>query len=129
MKKFAFMCVLLTSGCATEVVPLARPQGGFEAIRFNRTVEVRDHSINIYKFQAGTVLVADKQSNEGPVYCGPASIGNISGATCVGFRPPSTIVIGPGAGLKEAARPLDPQSFERIKVDSRDSVRPPPSGL
>jgi hypothetical protein len=80
-------------------------------------VQVRDHGINIYTFNAGTVTNADRRTSYGVVYC--RNVSSINGGeplpTCLGIHSPSTIVIGPGGGFQQVERQLDPPDIEQIK--------------
>jgi hypothetical protein len=119
--KFLLQCasvaaLLAGGGCAGNFEPLTPTADGyFDAIRFRRLVQVRDHGINIYTFNAGTVLIADRRTSYGVVYCGNASIAVKPFPTCLGFHPPRMIVIGPGGGFKQVERQLDPLDIEQIK--------------
>lgn len=112
------------SACAIQVDPAPAPPDGYDAIQFLETVKVRDHAVNMFTFQVGTVLVADMRTKDGPAYCGAVHMNEVPVFSCFGFRPPGTLVIAPTAGFKEVDRPLDPQSFERIKVKSRSKISP-----
>jgi hypothetical protein len=79
-------------------------------------VEFRDHAFNVYTFGAGTVLVADRRIPEGELYCGNATINYQTSLVCLGFKPPSTVIVGLGAGFKQVERVLSPDDFEATKV-------------
>jgi hypothetical protein len=118
---FTVVCLALGS-CATKLDTITPASDGFDAIRFRRTVQVRDYAINTYTFRANSVFIADRRTEFGTLYCGLATINDDirTYEVCLGFKPPSTIVIAPGATLKftEVERALDPQDIEQIKVKS-----------
>ena len=106
---------LLMSGCGITYWQIEQPLDGFEAIKFRKSVSIEDHVGNIYFFGAGVTMIGDHYTEQGPLYCGPATGAGVSGA-CVGFEAPNTIVIGPTAGFKEVRRTIPLDSFVRLKV-------------
>lgn len=118
-RRLALAAIVGSLGACASAEPMAPVGGEYDAIRFRRLVRVNDHGINTWGFLPGSLLIADRRTSFGTVYCGAASLN--SGAmteTCIGFKPPATIVIGPGGGFRQIDRPIDPDAIERIKVRS-----------
>jgi hypothetical protein len=115
-KRYALIAMLTLAGCDTSV-PIQQGDAGYDAIRFRRFTEMDYAIFDTITITAGSVFVADRQTSYGPIYCGQAQI-NHEGtfSVCFGVEAPSTIVIGPGAGFKEAHRPLPEGTFEHVKV-------------
>lgn len=111
----ALLLSLILAGCGSDEVMPQAPDG-YDAIKFQRTIEVRDHSVNTFTFASGSVFVADRRSSYGVMYCGNISTWGTIVFKCFGVEPPSTLVIGPGGGPFEVRRPQPPGTFERIKV-------------
>lgn len=109
---------LALAGCAAPINSLSQGPAGFDAIEFQRTVQVRDHAWNIYTFAAGSRFIADRTTTFGPVYCGQSTLNGqiVPFVACIGVEGADTIVIGPAAGFKEVRRPQPSGTFKRIKV-------------
>lgn len=118
LRTISVICIALgTIGCAGSWQPIVQPAPGYDAIRFRQVVQVDDHAVSTYLFSAGTVLVADRMTEDyGPVFCGNAWLNGMVFPTCVGFEGDTTLVIGPGAGFKEVRRQVPPGSVERFKA-------------
>jgi len=111
------MLVLAIAGCGTTRL-LAKSASGYDAIRFNQTFELRDHSINTYTFQVNSVLINDREieGSQQKVYCGQIPINDQPLQTCVGLEDLNTIVIGPGAWFKEVRRKVPEGALSLIKL-------------
>lgn len=104
----ALLSVPLLAGCTSNDRAVEQSWSGYSSIVFTRYTKIQDHAFNIYSFNAGTRLVADRETSDGrPLYCGTFNVNDdpkpYNG--CFGFEAPSTIVIGIGAGFKEVRRP------------------------
>lgn len=110
-----FACNL--AACAT-IRPIAQSSAGYDAIRFRKAVQVRDHAINIYTFAAGSVFIADRVTDFGEVYCGQGTINSDPQllSICIGVRNATTLVLAPGVFLKQVDRSVPLGTFEIEKV-------------
>ncbi|GHB47589.1 hypothetical protein GCM10007094_41100 [Pseudovibrio japonicus] len=114
---WASLFLLALGGCAATIEPIPQPESGYSALRFRQAAQVRDHSINIYIFSAGSTFVNDRKEKDMPVYCGPATINDAQTYTvCLGYKGDDTIIIGPRAGFKEVTRTLPSGTLEEVKV-------------
>jgi hypothetical protein len=118
-KLIVTMGLLIALSACEDIQPIKdAPPGGYDAIRFLRPVSVRDHGINIINFSTGSVVVADHQSQSGPVYCGLVGINTAYGATpyCFGLEGDRTLILNPGDLLKEVRREIPADSIERFHM-------------
>ena len=120
MNRFARLMALLVPfaamACAEEVKPIAQPEGGYDAVRFVRTVEVSDHAIGSFVFNADSVFISDRLSDRGKVYCGTVTYNSAAWPTCIRAEPPNTIFVQVGMRWTERAREVPPGTFELTKV-------------
>ena len=109
----------LLLGCADTVQPIAQPPEGYDAIRFLRTVVVRDHAVNDITFAAGSVFLSDRLDTRGKFYCGQFQVGVQVIAACLKARAPQTLILVHPLGF-EIERPLPAGTFEFTKVKVGD---------
>ena len=111
----AFACSLL--GCAS-VKNVEPGPDGYNAIKFLRTVQVRDHAINLYTFPANAVFIEDRFGDFAPIYCGQATINDDPHvlSICVGIKGSNVLVLAPGSMFKEVDRVVPNGSFNVVKV-------------
>lgn len=102
-------------GYPLRTKPIPMPAEGFEAVKFLQYVTAPDHSINVYGFTAGTVLIQDREVDGAPMYCGPFTINGSPIEGCFMFEQ-DTMVIGYGSLLKEVRRDLTGK-IEHIRVN------------
>lgn len=116
MRTIAIVILAAALSACTSITLVQPGVGGFAAVEFLRAVQIQDHSINVYTFDAGSRFIADRYGSDGkPVYCGLASI-NQDGRpfnVCFGFEEPSTIILGPGASLGREVRRPQPEGTIR----------------
>lgn len=70
------LMIAASANASERLTYLAQPDDGFQAIRFNRRIELRDFNIrNDAIIQPGATLLQDRYSNElgKPLWCGPIS--------------------------------------------------------
>lgn len=113
----ALFLLPLLAGCTSTDRAVDPSPSGFPSIVFTRFTKVQDHAFNIYSFNAGTRLIADRETRGGRrLYCGTFNLNDdpkpYNG--CFGFEAPSTIIIGVGAGSKEVSRP-QPEGVLRVE--------------
>ena len=111
--------MMLLTGCAVggyplKMQPIPKPKGGYDAVRFLEFTTVKDHSINIFAFRAGSTLVKDREENGVDFYCGPHLINNSIFESCFVFEG-NTIVVGYGS-FKQVRRDLTGK-IAHIKVN------------
>ena len=102
-------------GYPLRTKPLPMPSEGFEAVKFLQYVTAPDHSINVYGFTAGSVLIKDREVDGVPMFCGPFAINGSPMEGCFMFEKDS-IVIGYGSLLKEVRRDMTGK-IEHIRVN------------
>lgn len=113
LKLLGFATMLV--GCADTMQPIAQPPEGYDAIRFLRTVVVRDHAVNDITFVAGSVFLSDRLDTRGKFYCGQFQVGIQVIAACMKVRAPQTLILVHPLGF-EIERPLPAGTFEFTKV-------------
>ena len=99
----AFSLIVVLCACSASE-PMSLPAQGYPAVRFKQPVSVRDHAINIYTFQTGSIFVADHQFPNGvagPIYCGIALRNDIlfSAPTCFALEGDATLILNAGCAL------------------------------
>jgi hypothetical protein len=120
MLKAIKLSVLLSAFALTAcqtISPKEQPPNGFKAIKFTQTVQVRDHALNLYLFEAGSLFVNDRESAQTQLYCGHGSVNNgriIS--ICIGYAGPNKIIIGPNAGFKEVVRQVPMGAIKQVSI-------------
>ena len=114
-----FLAAALTlAGCSQEYEAVTATGRSYDAIRFTRTVQERDNRFNVYTFQAGSVLVSDRRTSWGALYCGDSQAeGSSAVPVCIGVESTSTLVFDPGSWLFETRIMLPANTFERITVN------------
>lgn len=116
LKLSALLAVFALSACQT-ISPKNQPANGFKAIKFTQTVQVRDHALNLYLFEAGSLFVNDRESTGTQLYCGRGSINDANiMSICIGYAGPNQIIIGPNAGFKEVVRQVPTGAVKHIRA-------------
>jgi hypothetical protein len=93
----AFLLVFVLCACSASE-PIPPPTQGFSAARFKQSVDVRDHAINLYTFQTGSIFVADRHwpnGVAGPIYCGTALRNDVvhNVPTCFALEGDTTLIL------------------------------------
>jgi hypothetical protein len=105
---------------------MARPTGGYAAVRFKEPVSVRDHAINVYTFPTGSTFIADQQfpnGVNGPIYCGTALRNTVlyTVPTCFALEGSATMILNAGCALPSELgcrirREIPAGSFETFRT-------------
>ena len=109
---------LATRGGCYVAHPSVQGANGYAAVRFLKVAQIRDHALNVYTFNAGTTLIADRMTSYGQVYCGSAMRNDDEHVivTCIGVKNETSVVLNPGAFLKEVEREIPLGTIEVVNV-------------
>jgi hypothetical protein len=113
--------LLVTAACAywRDQPPIERPAEGYQAIRFNRTISVRDHAVNTLTFTPGSTFVADRKFDYGTVYCGNTLVnGSLSPLPeCMALEEGAdTVLVLRPDSIYTVRREIPAGSVERIRI-------------
>jgi hypothetical protein len=113
MKAKWLLGLLLVGSCSQPVATMARPPGGYDAIRLRETVQFQSPFF-VIRIPAGSVLVADRPPIGGRQYfCGIMVVNDGPRESCVSYD--GSEIIFKNAYGWEYPQKLRPEAIERIK--------------